>query len=161
MWNLQPYQVHFLYFITLKSTGISCTLKKIFYPCIILLIFCSVFWSFGKDKFTELGRSPERWHISLHNIKKKKSHLLTSPSISSEESLRLGNDQAHGDGYTHLKSLIFTQKFELYRWWQLSSAVLLELTHSLVIGEHIVAKYPTLTIVAPLCKKGVHKKKKS
>lgn len=158
MWNLQPYQVHFLYFITLKSTGISCTLKKIFYPCIILLIFCSVFWSFGKDKFTELGRSPECWHISLHNIKKK----ITFINIT-----------------IHLIRRVFKIRKWSSSWWWIhtfkksnfhSKAWIISLVTIIVscftwidtlVGEHIVAKYPTLTIVAPLCKKGVHKKKKS
>lgn len=47
------------------------------------------------------------FQILTHLTQYQKSHLLLQPSVSLEKSLRIGNCQAHGDGYILSQTLIF------------------------------------------------------
>lgn len=59
--------MNFSYSITLKSTGLSCTLNGSF----TYAWFCNIMnWSFGKYWCTEWWRSSKYGHISLYGIKK-------------------------------------------------------------------------------------------
>lgn len=48
---------------------------------------CFMLWSFGKYWSSELCRSTKHWHILIFNV--KKSHLLISSLISSENTFKL------------------------------------------------------------------------
>lgn len=88
----------------------------------IIVTSCSN-WPFGNYWVTPLCSSFNCWHFSLVF---KKSHLLISTLISSEQSL-LGLCYPYSDGYKFSKILIFTWKLKFYHWNKRTFS-LLELT---------------------------------
>lgn len=101
----------FLYFVTLKSIGLFCTLNGFFYPGMILLHYALVIWKILCHwVYIDLP------NVSLYNT--KKSHLFILLPISSEKSLSIDSPLNTQYWIQISKTLIFTWKLVFYPWQQ-------------------------------------------
>lgn len=109
LWN---HIIELCIFLILKFISLFCTLNVVptreFMSCIGYLE------NIGSLHFANLPN----WFTSHYAIAKK-SRLLISPSISSEESLLMESYQAHSGRYVYC-NLTFAQKFKVCRWQQIS-----------------------------------------
>ena len=79
-------------------------------------------WSFGEYWFTELCRYYKYWHISLYTF------VNITIRLTRKIFQVLGSCHAHGGRCTLSKIQIFAWKLQFYRWQQILSFVLLEVT---------------------------------